>query len=351
MSSTKKNFPIILAVDTSCDETSVAITQGAKILANIIASQVEIHRQFGGVMPLIAKLEHNKLINPSYYLALKTAKIKPQQIDAIAVTYGPGLAIALEVGLTFAKNLAHELKKPLIAINHMEGHLYSPFAKNSKQNPEFDLHGSNFPALALLVSGGHSDLVYLENFTSFQKIGQTIDDAAGECLDKFARLLDLGYPGAPVMEKMAEKGDKNRFSFPLPMTQSKDLNYSFSGLKTAGRHQINTLKKISQKDIYDLSASFQNAVFLALMYKLNKASIKYQPKSIWLGGGVSANKSIKFLVRQYCQKNNLKLYYPKSQKLSSDNAAMIGLAAYFHFQSQNFVSDFDQLQRVPRLSL
>lgn len=347
----KKSYPIILAIDTSCDETSVAITQGAKILANIIASQVEIHRQFGGVMPLIAKLEHNKLINPTYNLAIKTAKIMPEQIDAIAVTYGPGLAIALEVGLIFAKNLAQELNRPLIAINHMEGHLYSPFGLNSKQSPKFDLPDSKFPALALLVSGGHSDLVYLENLTSFQKIGQTIDDAAGECLDKFARLLDLGYPGAPVMEKMAQKGNKNRFSFPLPMTQSGNLNYSFSGLKTAGRHQITTLLKLFKQDIYDLSASFQNAVFTALIYKLNKAVIKYQPKSIWLGGGVSANKYFKLLLRQYCSKYNLNFYYPKSHKLSSDNAAMIGLAAYFHFQNQDFVSDFNLLQRVPRLSL
>jgi len=344
-------YPIILSIDTSCDDTSVAITQGARVLSNVIASQTKIHRKYGGVMPLMAKLEHHKLINPTYQEALKRAHLKENQIDAIAVTYGPGLAIALEVGIEFAKNLARQLDKPLIAVNHMKGHLYSSFANNSASSPNSDIKSSDFPALALLISGGHSDLVLLKNLESIEKIGQTVDDASGECLDKFARLLDLGYPGAPILEKLARGGDSTKYSFPLPMTQSHDFNYSFSGLKTAGRHQIEKLNKLTSQNVKDLAASFQTAVFKALMYKLQKAVKKHKPKSIWLGGGVSANLAFRKILRTYCRHNNLNFYYPKDKKLNTDNAAMIGLAAYFQFQKKDFIANFPELQRIPRLSL
>lgn len=346
-----KSYPIILSVDTSCDDTSVAITKGMCVLSNIVASQEQIHKNYGGVMPLIAKLAHNEFINPTYQKALKLAKAKLQNINAVAVTYGPGLAIALEVGIEFAKNLAKELNVPLIAVNHMAGHLYSPLAVNSQKSPKPNFSSNIFPAISLLVSGGHSDLILLNDIKSSKKIGQTIDDAAGECLDKFARLLSLGYPGASAMEQIAQFGNPNKYQFPLPMTESHDLNYSFSGLKTAGRHQIEKLGKLSKKNIEDLSASFQYAVIKALMYKLKKAIKKYSPKSIWIGGGVSNNKELKKVIRKFCRQNNLEFFYPKTKKISSDNAAMIGITAFWQYQKNDFVKDFDSLQRIPRLSL
>lgn len=348
-----KQFPIILSIDTSCDDTSVALTKGTQVLANIVASQEELHKKYGGVMPLVAKLAHNDLINPTYRECLKRAKISEDQIDAIAVTYGPGLAIALEVGIEFAKNLALQFgDKPLIAVNHMAGHMYSVLAKNSKQNPDFEINENLFPVISLLISGGHTELILLKNLTDYQKIGQTVDDAAGEALDKFARLLNLGYPGGAVMEKIAVNGNPDFYKFPLPMTQSHDLNFSFSGLKTFGRLLIEKLgSSINKTTIENLSASYQQAVFKAILYKLKKAVETYQPKSLWLGGGVSANLLLRKMLRNYCREKNIVFLYPKLKKLNSDNAAMIGIAAYFNYLKQDFVKDFDGLQRVPRLGL
>jgi tRNA N6-adenosine threonylcarbamoyltransferase len=350
-----KTYPIILAIDTSCDDTCIAVTQGAKILSNIVASQEELHKKYGGVMPLVAKLAHNDLINPTYQEALKRAKVSDKQIDAIAVTQGPGLAIALEVGIIFAKELAKELDKPLIAVNHMVGHMYSPWAKNSAQKPNLDFDNNLFPAISLLISGGHTEMILLNDIKDFKKIGFTVDDAAGEALDKFARLLDLGYPGAAVMEIIARSGNPQAYTFPLPMTQSGNLNYSFSGLKTFGRQLIEKLIRekvvLNKNDIADLAASFQAAVFRAVIYKLKKAVKIYQPKSLWLGGGVSANLELRKQLRQFCKQNDLQFLYPKLKKLNGDNAAMIGVAAYFNYLKCDFVADFETLQRVPRLSL
>lgn len=395
-------YPIILAIDTSCDDTSVAVTQGMKVLSNIIASQIEFHRKYGGVMPLVAKLEHHKLIHPTYQEAIKRAGIKESDIDAISVTYGPGLAIALEVGIEYAKQLAKDLNKPLIAVNHMSGHLFSSLAVNSKEKPEPtlscsvntkndtthpDLVGSThrqpiiqLPALVVLASGGHTEIILVENNTSTSrpqlttkkssspkaisyklkttKIAQTLDDAAGECLDKFARLLDLGYPGAPAMEQLAKKGDPHKYKFPLPMTESRDFNYSFSGLKTSGRHKIEELTKdmhLSKQQTYDLAASFQYAVIRHITHKLKKAIEKHQPKSIWIGGGVANNLQFRKAIRDLCKGDpvgpSIQFIFPHTKKLISDNAAMIGVAAYFQYQQKDFVEDFKKLQRKPRLSL
>jgi len=387
-----KEYPVILAIDTSCDDTSVALTQGMRVLSNVVASQTEIHRIYGGVYPLAAKLAHHELINPTFEIALKRAEIKLNKIDAVAVTQGPGLAIALEVGIEFAKQLSIELGKPLIAVNHMAGHLYSPLAVNSKKNLNPNLNSSYFPALALLVSGGHTELILLNNLTDYQIIGKTVDDAAGECLDKFARLLDLGYPGAAAMEEIAKKGNPKIYAFPLPMTQTKDLNFSFSGLKTAGRVLIEklsnpkgccapiplnskgnkknsnssyynqgeqvehseNLRVLSAQDIANLSASFQFAVIKAIIYKLNKAIDQYQPKSLWIGGGVSANKELKKELRKITKNLNIPFLYPKLKRMTGDNAAMIGIAGYFEYQKGNMLTnskDFSALQRIPRLGL
>ncbi len=350
-----KKYPIILAIDTSCDDTAVAVTQGVGVLSNVIASQIEIHRVYGGVYPLAAKLAHHELIEPTYKEALKRARIQAADIDAIAVTQGPGLAIALEVGIEFAKDLAKEVKKPLLPVNHMAGHMYSPLAVTSKSNPNPESKIENlFPALSILVSGGHTELLILKSLTDYEKIGQTIDDAAGEALDKFARLLDLGYPGAAAMEQIAKKGDPNTYKFPLPMAQTKDLNFSFSGLKTAGRQLIEKLGSLNSQDIANLGASFQYAVFRAILYKLNKAIQAYQPKSIWLGGGVSANVILRKEIRKICRNKNISFLYPKLKRMHGDNAAMIAIAAYFQYQEGRGFCDiekFNTLQRIPRLSL
>lgn len=347
-------YPRILAIDTSCDDTSVAVTQGMKVLSNIVASQTEIHRKYGGVMPLEAKLAHHEFIGPTYHEALKRAHIKSNQIDAVAVTYGPGLAIALEVGIAFAKDLSKELNVPLIGVNHMSGHLYSCLAVNSKGNtkPKVTIEGEFFPALALLISGGHSDIVLLPDLSTPTIVGATIDDAAGEALDKFARLLDLGYPGGAILETIAKEGNPDRFQFPLPMTQTHDFNLSFSGLKTSGRHKVEELEgTLDQQTIEDLAASFQKAVFRALLYKFKKAVEKFQPQSIWLGGGVSANLYLRKQMRDLCKQNNIKLIFPYTKKLSTDNAAMIGVAAYFQYLNKDFVFNFDEFQRKPRLNI
>jgi len=346
-----KPCPTILAIDTSCDDTSVAVTEGVRVVANVVASQVEIHRKYGGVMPLEAKLAHHELIGPTYKEALKRGQITENEIDAVAVTQGPGLAIALEVGIAFAKDLAKEKGIPLLAVNHMKGHLYSCVAVNRKGECKPDSTADSFPVLALLVSGGHTELVLLNNLESYTVIGKTVDDAAGEALDKFARLLDLGYPGAAAMEQIAKNGNPNRFRFPLPMTQSKTFDYSFSGLKTAGRHTIENLGELTKKDVEDLAASFQQAVFTALLYKLKKAVEAYHPKSLWLGGGVSANITLRTLLRSYCKTKGISFTFPYTKRLATDNAAMIGVAAYFSFLNKDFVTDFDVLHREPRLEL
>ena len=344
-------YPLILAIDTSCDDTSVALTQGMRVLSNVVASQVEIHRKYGGVMPLEAKLAHHELINPTYKEALKRARITPDKINAVAVTYGPGLAIALEVGIAFAKELARELNVPLIGVNHMKGHLYSPLAVNSKKKCAPLVFNHDFPVISLLVSGGHSELVLLSTINNPLVIGATVDDAAGETLDKFSRMIDLGYPGAAALEKVARNGENTAFAFPLPMTQSKDLNYSFSGLKTAGRQKIEKMENLNKQDVENLAASFQQAVFKALLYKLKQAVTKYQPKSIWIGGGVSANLTFRQTVRRLCREHNLTLHYPQLAHLSTDNAAMIGIAAYFQYEDKDFITDFEAFQRIPRLKL
>lgn len=359
----KDKYPIILAIDTSCDDTSVAITSGAKILSNVIASQVEMHRKYGGVMPLVAKLAHHELINPTYLEALKRANINAKQIDAVAVTQGPGLAIALEVGIEFAKNLSKELNKPLIGVNHMAGHLFSAIAANSQQTPtpflqvleNLDLKSTKdlFPALGLLVSGGHTQMLNVNlNYKYDFKInvlGQTLDDAAGEALDKFARLLGLGYPGAPVLEELAKSGDPDKYKFPLPMTNPGDLNFSFSGLKTAGRHAIEKSKTIDRQTTCDLAASFQKAVIRAIIYKLKRVIKVKSFKTLWLGGGVANNLSLRKAIRQFAKEHDLLFLYANNKRLFSDNAAMIGIAGYFQYYNENFIENFADFQRVPRL--
>ncbi|OGB63593.1 tRNA (adenosine(37)-N6)-threonylcarbamoyltransferase complex transferase subunit TsaD [candidate division CPR3 bacterium GWF2_35_18] len=350
-----KNYKV-LAIDTSCDETSVAVTVDDKIFSNVISSQVDLHRKWGGVVPTIAKRAHKENIDQAISEAIKRAQMKLENIDAIGVTCGPGLAMALEIGLDKAKELAQKYKKPLIAINHMEGHLLSPLLKNSKGKGN-EIQKNTFPALGLLVSGGHTELILIKKIGNYQKIGQTVDDAAGEAFDKFANMLDLGYPGGEIVEEFAKKGDKNKYILPRPMEKSRDLNYSFSGLKTAALYLIRDLKKKTHKDflnkeiVYDLCASFQKAVVDSLVIKLQKAIVETKPNSVFCGGGVTSNLTLRKNIRKIAKSYNLPVYFPYLQKLNTDNAAMIGIASYYKAKRDEFwKNELKELERNPGLS-
>jgi N6-L-threonylcarbamoyladenine synthase len=358
-----KKSATILAIDTSCDDTSVAIVQGEIILVNVVASQVELHKQYGGVFPTVAKQAHRENIDPTVKLSLKRAGLKIKDIDAVAVTVGPGLAPSLEVGINKAKDLAIEFKKPFISVNHIEGHLLSPLAKRNsvskekvtKKDPKVQ-----FPILGVVVSGGHTDFVLIKQYGKYERIGFSIDDAAGECLDKIGRMVYLGYPAGPVIEEFAKKGDENRFKFPLPMTQSKDYNMSFSGLKTFARNLVIKLKQeaiiegkkgLDKQTIYDVCASAQKGVFRHILHKLEKVLEKEDIKEIWLGGGVAANVTLRKILRFKANQYGIKFRAPYTNKLCSDNAAMIGLVAAKKFERGEVIikpGKLAQVDRIPR---
>ena len=293
----------ILAIDTSCDETSVAITEGRRVISNIIYSQVVIHKQWGGVVPSLAKRAHLEKIDFVISEALKKAKIKIEDIDYIAVTQGPGLAPALEVGINKAKELATTYKKKLISVNHMEGHLYSPFVQNSKGNPKRDFI---FPMLGFLVSGAHTEIILWKNHLEYEVLGETLDDAAGEALDKAARLLlGIGCPGGGAIERLSEEvNNEDRYKFPRPMIKINSLDYSFSGLKTSFLYKVQSMTEVEKvKNLKYLISSFQEAVFDSLLIKLKKAIVQAGCSRISCGGGVIANKylrkKLRALVKQY----------------------------------------------------
>lgn len=330
--------PLILAIDTSCDETCAAVTQGRKVLANVIASQINIHAKYGGVVPHLAKRAHEAKIEYVVREALKRART---DFDAVAVTVGPGLAPALEVGISYAKKLAQQWHKPLIAINHMEGHLLSSLANTVGTEP------TNF--MGLLVSGGHTQLVWAKKIGDYQLLGETLDDAAGEALDKLAKMLRLGYPGGPIVEELAKKGDPDAIALPVPLQHSKDLNFSFSGLKTAALYQIKNVGSVpTKKYTFDMCAAFQQAIAVSLVTKLKKAIAQYRPKALLLGGGVFSNLYLRRQVRLAARP--IPIYIPYSKKLFTDNAAMIGVAAYYHYLKKDFVKDIASLDRQPNLS-
>jgi len=345
----KKDW-LILSLDTSCDDTSAAVTLNDQVLSNVIASQAKFHQEYGGIVPNIAKRMHQKLLEPTVQQALKTARVNWQQIKAIAVTFGPGLAPALETGIAYAKEMAKKHQKPLIAVNHMEAHLLSPLAKNSKGNGSFKNEKIKFPLLGLLVSGGHTQLVLVKKIGDYQILGQTLDDAAGEAFDKVARMLDLGYPGGPIISQLAKKGEP-KISLPIPMQQSSSLDYSFSGLKTACLRKIDQTQIKDKKFILHFAASFELTVAKALTLKLNQALKKYPVKQLFLGGGVINNTTIRQEIRKTAKLHNTKVFIPFDKKLISDNAAMVGVCAYFQAQKGKFVKNINQLDRKPNLSL
>ena len=313
----------ILAIETSCDETAIALVEGSggiknprfKVLENLVSSQIKIHRPFGGVVPMLAKREHLK------NLPKILAKVKKQlpKIDALAVTVGPGLEPALWTGIEFAKELSKKIKKPLIGANHMEGHLYSNILQNV---------GIRFPAVALVVSGGHTILLKMDSLTKWKKLGETRDDAAGEAFDKVARLLGLPYPGGPEIQKIAAKGNPKAINFPRPMLKDQNYDFSFSGLKTAVLYYLRDLPVArSQKLVANVAASFQQAVIDVLVGKTIRAARDYKAESVLLCGGVSANKPLQKALLLATKNLNLDFHVPEFQ-FNTDNAAMIAAAAY-----------------------
>ncbi len=344
----------ILAIDTSCDETSVAISQDDVILANVISSQVELHKKWGGVVPSIAQRAHRQQIDKVIQEALGRAQMKLEDIDVFAVTQGPGLAIALEVGITKVKELAKQYNKPVVAVNHMAGHIYANLAKN--KTGQAAVSSLEYPCLALLASGKHTEMVILRGQLNFEIIGQTLDDAMGEAYDKVARMLNLGYPGGPIIARLAKEGNPMAFSFPIPMKQSGDLHFSFSGLKTAVLYAIKKLtndgeRPLTRQEIIDIAASFQRVAFESIIFKLTQAVKTYQVKQVLLGGGVIANTDFRRAIRQALKPLSTRVYYPNIKKLCTDNAAMIAVVAYYLALDLQFVKDVDGLDRDPSLSL
>jgi len=337
----------ILAIDTSCDETAAAVTNGRRILSNIIYSQVLLHKKWGGVVPLLAKRAHEERIDEVVECAMKKSHISWSDIGAIAVTQGPGLAIALGVGIKKAQELAAEFHKPLIGINHLEGHLYSVFAQNSKGNPKRDI---SFPYLSMIISGGHTEFVLWKNHLEYILLGATLDDAAGEALDKAGKLLGLGYPAGAVLERLSERvRHRDEYHFPRPMLRSGDLQFSFAGLKTSFYYYLKTISEDEkQKKIAELASSFQEAVFDTIIFKAEKAIQQTGVTQMVIGGGVSANMYLRKRVRALVKKYKGKVYFPISKTLTGDNAAMIGIAAWKKAENKQFSSD---VERQPRMQI
>lgn len=355
----KVEITTIMGIDTSCDDTSVAIVEGTKVLANIIASQEELHRKWGGVVPDIARRAHeeniDKVIAESFKRASKNAgkKYDWSKIDAIAVTYGPGLAIALEIGLNKAKQLAKEKGIPLIPVNHMEGHLLSSLAANSKGKAPVVLEDKSFPLLGILISGGHTEIILMKNFGDYEIVGETLDDAVGEAYDKVARMLGLGYPGGSVLTELAKKGDKEKYSLPVPLEKDGRLSFSYSGLKTAVFYMTKKMKEeqgeLTRQQIFDIAASFEYSAIRHLRLKLRMAIKKYNPKIVLIGGGVTASPKVRAGIRQEAAKFELETHYPYTKKLFMDNGAMIAVTGYFKAKRGDFSNE--EIDRDPRASI
>ena len=324
----------ILALETSCDETACAIIEnGRALLSSVVASQMEIHARYGGVYPEVASRQHVLSVTPVVEQALAQAHLTLKDIDALAVTQGPGLAGSLVVGMNMAKGLALGSGLPLLGVNHLEGHLYSAWVYESG---ELVPPAPQFPLMALLVSGGHTELNLMTDHLTYQRLGSTLDDAAGEAFDKVARLLELGYPGGPAIQKSAEEGDPNRFHFPRAWLEGT-WDFSFSGLKTAVLYEIRELqKKTHTLPVPDLAASFQKAVVDVLFKKTINAAREFGAKEILVAGGVSANRMLR---RTFRAQTEFPVHIPPLS-LCTDNAAMIASAGY-HRYALGHVSQMD----------
>ncbi|HEY2934900.1 MAG TPA: tRNA (adenosine(37)-N6)-threonylcarbamoyltransferase complex transferase subunit TsaD [Acidobacteriota bacterium] len=316
----------VLAIETSCDETAAAVVEDRnQVLSNVISSQIKLHAPYGGVVPELASREHIRQISPIVREALAQAGVDLRSIDGLAVTQGPGLIGSLLVGVSFAKTLAYSLNRPVVGINHLEGHLFSPLI----EHPHVE-----FPALGLIVSGGHTSLYWMAQMERYKLIAQTRDDAAGEALDKLSKALGLGYPGGPLIDRLAPDGNPGAFPFSFPKISNGTLDFSFSGFKTAALRYIQqrSLPRSNQPDnvspaVLDLIASYQAAIVRTLARRTEQASRRFEARSILLTGGVACNSLLRKTFTETFEPRGISVYYP-APAYTTDNAAMIGVAAF-----------------------
>ena len=336
-----KEDVLILAIESSCDETAAAVVKnGREVLSNVINTQIAIHTEYGGVVPEIASRKHIENINPVIKKALTDAGVTLDDIDAIGVTYGPGLVGALLVGVAEAKAIAFAKNKPLVGVHHIEGHISANYVENKELEPPF---------VALVVSGGHTHLVKVNEYGEYEIIGRTRDDAAGEAFDKVARAIGLGYPGGPKIDKLAKEGNPEAIEFPRAHVDDAPYDFSFSGIKSAVLNYINSAnmqgKEINRADV---AASFQKAVVDALVSRAVKLAKECGMDKLAIAGGVASNSALRAAVQEECAKNNIRFYSP-SPVLCTDNAAMIGAAAYYEY-IKGVRHGYD-LNAVPNLKL
>lgn len=341
MEETAKQDVLILAIESSCDETAAAVVKnGREVLSNIISSQIEIHAAYGGVVPEIASRKHIERINQVIEEALNTAQVTLDEITAVAVTYGPGLVGALLVGVSAAKALSFAAGKPLVGIHHIEGHISANYIENKDLEPPF---------ACLVVSGGHTHLVSVKDYGVYEILGRTRDDAAGEAFDKVARALGLGYPGGPKIDKLSREGDPDAVQFPRAKVGASQYDFSFSGLKSAVLNYLNSCEmKGTEVHRADVAASFQHAVVDVLVEHALAAAKEYGFDKLAIAGGVASNGALRTAFERECAKNDIAFYYP-SPILCTDNAAMIGAAGYYEY-IRGTRSGYD-LNAIPNLKL
>lgn len=332
---------VTMAIESSCDETSVAILlDGREVLSNIIASQIKVHQVFGGVVPEIASRHHLDNVNRVADEALQEAGITMDEVDMIGVTYGPGLVGALLIGLATAKAYAMATGKPLVGVHHIQGHICANYIEHKELEPPF---------MALVISGGHTNIVEVTDYNECHVLGQTRDDAAGEAYDKVARVLGLGYPGGPKIDKIAKEGNPAAIEFKRVYLEKDSLDFSFSGIKTGVLNYVNSEKQAGREiNVPDVAASFQQAVLEVIVKKTVGAAVKMKKDKIVMAGGVASNSSLRAMMKEACEKEGIELYYP-SPILCTDNAAMIGCAAYYRYKAGH-VDDLT-LDAVPHLPL
>ena len=332
---------LILAIESSCDETAAAVVRnGREVLSNVISSQIDLHTLYGGVVPEIASRKHIERINQVIEEALSTAGVSLAQTDAVAVTYGPGLVGALLVGVAEAKAIAYAAGKPLVGVHHIEGHIAANFIEHPELEPPF---------LSLVVSGGHTHLVRVEDYGVFTILGRTRDDAAGEAFDKVARAIGLGYPGGPKIDRVAREGDPEAIAFPRTHIEDAPYDFSFSGLKSAVLNYINGCQMKGQEYRQaDIAASFQKAVTDVLVENAMRAVEEYHADRFAIAGGVAANSALRQAMKEACEERGVKLYYP-SPVYCTDNAAMIGVAGYYEYRKG--VRHGLDLNAIPNLRL
>lgn len=329
----------ILAIESSCDETAAAVVcNGREVLSNVVASQIDIHKIYGGVVPEIASRKHIKCITPVIEEALKSAEASLSDIDAICVTYGPGLVGSLLVGVGAAKAIAYARNIPLVGVHHIAGHISANYIEHKDLKPPF---------LCLVVSGGHTNIVEVRDYGVYNIIGRTRDDAAGEAFDKVARTIGLGYPGGPKIDRLSMEGNKEAVVFPRGHIEGAPYDFSFSGIKSSVLNYVNGCNmKNTGYNQADVAASFQEAVVDVLVSKTENAALEYGYKTIVMAGGVACNSALRGAMQVMCDKNGMKLYYP-SPVLCTDNAAMIGVAGYYEYM--NGVRHDYTLNAVPGL--